>query len=165
MRSLLVLILFVLICFGVAAFGAQFTPGAWYAALAKPAWNPPSWVFAPVWTALYAMMAVAGWLVWRAGASASGQGGAEPATVRRAALGFFSLQLALNGAWSWLFFGLHRPGVAFAEIVVLWMAILVTVVLSWRVRALAGALLLPYLAWVAFAAVLNLTLYQMNQGT
>ena len=164
MRSLLVLVLFLVICFAVAAFGTQFTPGAWYAALAKPAWNPPSWVFAPVWTVLYAMMAVAGWLVWRVGAAAPGQGGAETTTVRRAALGFFALQLALNGAWSWLFFGLHRPGLAFAEIVALWIAILVTVVLFWRVRALAGALLLPYLAWVAFAAVLNLTLWQMNWG-
>ena len=153
MRSFLVLVLFLVVCFAVAAFGAQFTPGAWYAGLVKPAWNPPSWVFAPVWTALYAMMAVAGWLVWRSN---------EPARPLGQALGVFALQLVLNGAWSWLFFGLHRPGVAFAEIVALWMAILLTVVLFWRLRPLAGALLLPYLAWVAFAAALNFALWRLN---
>jgi tryptophan-rich sensory protein len=155
MRSFVVLVLFLLICFGVAAFGGQFAPGAWYAALDKPAWNPPSWVFAPVWTVLYALMAVAGWLVWRA---------REPVGTSGPALGAFALQLVLNGAWSWLFFGLHLPGLAFAEIVALWMAILLTVVLFWRVRPLAGALLLPYLAWVAFAAVLNLALWRLNAG-
>ena len=167
MRSTLVLILFFLICFGVAAFGGQFVPGEWYAGLEKPAWNPPSWVFAPVWTVLYALMAVAGWLAWRAEepSGASGVAGAAPrrgGSLRGAALGFFALQLALNGAWSWLFFGLHRPGIALAEIVALWMAILVTIVLFWRLRPLAGALLLPYLAWVAFAAALNAALWRMN---
>jgi tryptophan-rich sensory protein len=151
MRSFLVLVLFLLICFGVAAFGGQFTPGEWYAALEKPAWNPPSWVFAPVWTVLYALMAVAGWWVWRSG---------EPG--RGAAFGAFALQLVLNGAWSWLFFGLHLPGAAFAEIVALWLAILATVVLFWRLRPLAGTLLVPYLAWVTFAAALNLALWRLN---
>jgi tryptophan-rich sensory protein len=157
MRSFLVLVLFLVVCFGVAAFGGQFAPGEWYAALEKPAWNPPSWVFAPVWTVLYAMMAVAGWLVWRA---------REPERPRRsnrtAALGVFALQLVLNGAWSWLFFGLQRPGLAFAEIVALWLAILATVILFWRLRPLVGALLLPYLAWVGFAAALNLALWRLN---
>lgn len=164
MRSGLALVVFLLICFGVAAFGGQFTPGEWYVGLEKPAWNPPSWVFAPVWTALYALMAVAGWLVWRAEdpAGASTAAPRRGMSVRRAALGFFALQLALNGAWSWLFFGLHRPGIALAEIVALWMAILGTVVLFWRLRPLAGALLLPYLAWVAFAAALNAALWRLN---
>jgi len=159
MRSFLALVLFLVICFGTAAFGGQFAPGAWYAALEKPAWNPPAWVFAPVWTLLYAMMAVAGWLVWRAGGSAVGGAGAPS---RGIALGVYALQLVLNGAWSWLFFGLQRPGLAFAEIVALWLAILATTVLFWRVKPLAGALLVPYLAWVAFAAVLNLALWRLN---
>ncbi len=159
MRSVLVLVLFLVACFAVAAFGGQFAPGAWYAGLAKPAWNPPSWVFAPVWTVLYALMAVAGWLAWRTREPARAPGAAPD---RALALGAFALQLVLNGAWSWLFFGLHRPGVAFAEIVALWLAILVTVVLFWRLRPLAGALLLPYLAWVGFAAALNLALWRLN---
>lgn len=161
MRSILALILFLLACFGVAAFGAQFTPGEWYAGLEKPPWNPPAWVFGPVWTVLYAMMAVAGWLVWRSPEPPAGARGGWPAG-RRAALGAFAVQLALNGAWSWLFFGLHRPALAFAEIVALWLAILVTTILFWRVRATAGALLLPYLAWVTFAAALNLELWRLN---
>jgi len=158
MRSFLALVLFLVICFGTAAFGGQFAPGAWYAALEKPVWNPPAWVFAPVWTLLYAMMAVAGWLVWRAGAAEL----AGEVPLRGAALGVYAVQLVLNGAWSWLFFGLQRPGLAFGEIVLLWLAILGTAVLFWRVKPLAGALLVPYLAWVAFAAVLNLALWRLN---
>jgi len=159
MRSFLALVLFLVICFGTAAFGGQFAPGAWYAALEKPAWNPPAWVFAPVWTLLYAMMAVAGWLVWRGGGSAVGTGGGPS---RGIALGVYAVQLVLNGAWSWLFFGLQRPGLAFVEIVALWLAILATTVLFWRVKPLAGALLVPYLGWVGFAAALNLALWRLN---
>jgi tryptophan-rich sensory protein len=164
MRSFLVLVLFLLICFGAAAFGGQFTPGEWYAALAKPSWNPPAWAFAPVWTLLYAMMAVAGWLVWRSGERAPVRSASEAVQgpSRSLALAVYALQLVLNGAWSWLFFGLHRPGLAFAEIVLLWLAILATVVLFWRRKPLAGALLLPYLAWVGFAAALNFSLWRLN---
>jgi len=163
MRSVAILVLFLVACFGAAAFGAQFLPGAWYAALEKPSWNPPAWVFGPVWTALYTMMAVAGWLVWRAPARGGGGGGSATArSTRGAALAVFALQLVLNAAWSWLFFGLHRPGLAFAEICALWLAILATTLLFWRVRPLAGGLLLPYLAWVSFAAALNLALWRLN---
>ena len=153
MRSILAFVLFLIACFGAAAIGAQFTPGEWYSALEKPSWNPPAWVFGPVWTLLYTLMAIAGWLVWKADA---------PAAARRMALTAFAIQLALNAAWSWLFFGLHRPGVAFAEIVTLWLAILATTLLFRRIRPSAAALLLPYLAWVAFAAVLNFTLWRLN---
>jgi len=152
MRSVAVLVIFLEVAFAAAAIGAAFPPGDWYAGLVKPSWNPPSWLFAPVWTALYVMMAVAAWLVWRQGSA--------PAV--RGALAAWAVQLALNAAWSWLFFGLHRPGFAFAELVVLWLAILVTVVLARRVAPLAGALLLPYLAWVSFAGVLNVTLWRLN---
>ena len=149
------LVLFFVACFGAAAIGAQFEPGAWYAGLEKPPWNPPSWLFGPVWTVLYALMAVAGWLVWKA--EDAGAAGA-----RRAGLVAFAVQLVLNAAWSWLFFGLHRPGAAFAEIMALWLAIAATLLLFRRVRPLAAALLLPYLAWVTFAAALNFTLWRLN---
>ncbi len=138
------------LCFGAATIGARFKPGEWYAALRKPAWNPPAWLFAPVWTMLYAMMAVAAWLVWR-----------ETGVSRE--VGLFVLQLVLNALWSWLFFGLHRPGLALADIVALWLAILATHVAFDHVRPLAAWLLLPYLAWVTFAAALNAALWRLNR--
>jgi tryptophan-rich sensory protein len=141
-----------LLCFAAASPGAVFMPGEWYAALKKPAWNPPGWIFGPVWTALYTMMAVAAWLVWRRG------GWKEQ---RRPLLIFLS-QLALNALWTPLFFGLHRPGVAFAEIVLLWLAIVATVAAFRPVNRGAAWLLVPYLAWVSFAAVLNGTLWRLN---
>jgi translocator protein len=135
-----------------AWFGSQFAPGAWYQALEKPAWTPPSWLFGPVWTVLYAMMGVAAWMVWRE----RGFSGAPTA------LGLFLLQLVLNAAWSWLFFGLQRPDLAAAEILILWAAIAATIVASWRVRPLAGWLLVPYLLWVSFAAALNVAIWRLN---
>jgi tryptophan-rich sensory protein len=138
--------------FLAAAFGGFFAPGQWYASLAKPAWNPPAWIFGPVWTVLYAMMAVAAWLVWkRAGF------GRQPL-----ALSLFLAQLLLNALWSPLFFGLRNPGLAFADILLLWLALLATVVVFWRTRRVAGALLMPYLAWVTFAAALNLAIWRLN---
>jgi len=137
------------LCFAAAAVGARYKPGAWYAGLRKPAWNPPNWLFAPVWTLLYAMMAVAAWLVWR-----------DAGLSREITL--FVVQLLLNAAWTWLFFGLKRPGLAFVEIVALWLAILGTLVVLWSVRPLAALLLAPYLAWVTFAAALNAALWRLN---
>lgn len=128
-------------------------PGEWYASLAKPAWNPPSAVFAPVWTLLYAMMGVAAWLVWR-------QVGLREAALP---LSLFLVQLVLNALWSYLFFGLHRPDLALLDIVTLWVAILVVLVLFWRVSIPAGILLLPYLCWVGFASFLNFTLWRLNR--
>jgi translocator protein len=133
------------------AFGSQFQPGAWYAALEKPSWNPPSWVFGPVWTGLYLLMGLAAWLVWDRYRSAA-----------RTALAVFVLQIILNGLWSYLFFGLQSPALAFAGIVVLWILIVATLVLFWRLRTVAGVLLLPYLAWVSFAAALNFSIWQLN---
>ena len=141
-----------LLCFAAASPGAVFMPGEWFAALKKPSWNPPSWVFGPVWTALYAMMAAAAWLVWQRG------GWKE----QRKPLLIFLAQLALNAVWTPLFFGLHRPGVAFAEIVLLWLAIVATLVAFRPVNRTAAWLLVPYLAWVSFAAVLNGTLWRLN---
>lgn len=140
------------LCFAAASLGAFFPPGEWYGALKKPAWNPPGWVFGPVWSALYAMMGVAAWLVWRQG----GWGG------QRRPLLFFLAQLGLNALWTPLFFGLHRPGVAFVEIVLLWLAIAATLVAFLPVSRVAAWLLAPYLAWVGFATVLNFTLWRLN---
>ncbi len=151
-RSALALAGWLVVCFGAAAFGAQFTPGAWYAGLTKPSWNPPNWIFGPVWTALYTMMAFAAWLVWR---RAGWRNGALP-------LACFLLQLLLNALWSWLFFGRHNPALAVIEIGALWLAILTTVIVFRRITPLAAWLLVPYLAWVSFAAVLNFTLWRLN---
>lgn len=148
------LALSLLLVTAAASFGALFTPGAWYAALEKPAFNPPNWVFGPVWTLLYAMMAVAAWLVWR-------QRGNVPVAWPLIA---YTAQLVLNALWSWLFFGLNAMGVAFAGIFLLWMTIAIVVTLFWKISQAAGCLLLPYFAWVGFAAVLNFSLWRLNMG-
>ncbi len=149
---ILALIGWLVVCFAAASLGGLFLPGAWYAQLQKPRWNPPNWIFGPVWTLLYALMAVAAWLVWRRGGFA----------VQRTALRWFLLQLFLNALWSPLFFGLHKPSLGFADILLLWLALLATVAAFWKARPLAGWLLLPYLVWVSFAAVLNLALWTLN---
>lgn len=137
-----------------ATSGGLFGPDAWYAELLKPTWNPPSWVFGPVWTTLYAMMAVALWVVRREPESEDG--------LRKRAQVLFAIQFALNMGWTPLFFALHSPGLAFAEICILWVALLSTVLAFGRVRPLAGYLLLPYLLWISFALVLNGTIWLMN---
>jgi tryptophan-rich sensory protein len=152
MKNLLSLIVFLLAVFAVAASGAMFKPGEWYLALNKPAWNPPAWVFAPVWTILYGMIAVAGWRIWLVRGKA----------VVGLALAAYALQLLLNGVWSWLFFGLHQPGWALLDIVALLGAIIGTALLFRPLDAIAAWLLVPYIAWVAFAAFLNFTLWRLN---
>jgi benzodiazapine receptor len=141
--------------FAAAAAGIWLTNvslATWYPGLVKPSFNPPNWIFGPVWSALYFAMAVAAWLVWRRrGAQAVGL-----------ALSLYAAQLILNVAWSGLFFALQSPGVAFGEVLLFWGAILATLVTFWRVDRLAGALFVPYLAWVSFAAVLNLAIWQLN---
>lgn len=158
-HAVLALMAFLALCFAVAGIGSLFsTPAvrsAWFSELAKPAWNPPNWLFGPVWTLLYILMAIAAWLVWRERGWA---GAALPLSV-------FFIQLAINLAWSLIFFGAHRIGLAFADIVLLWLAILTTILLFWRISPLAGGLLLPYLLWVSFAGALNFAIWQMNQGS
>jgi tryptophan-rich sensory protein len=151
-RRLLALAGWVLLCFAAASLGGLFGPGEWYGALKKPSWNPPGWIFGPVWSALYTMMALAAWLVWR-------QGGW---VQERRPLLIFLAQLALNALWTPLFFGWQWPGVAFVEIVLLWLAIAATLAAFYRVSRVAAWLLVPYLAWVSFAAVLNFTLWRLN---
>lgn len=134
----------------IASMDAQ----AFYAQLVKPAWAPPASLFGPVWSVLYLLMGVAAWLVWRERPSQSVDG----------ALGLYLMQLAANALWSWLFFAWHKGAVAFGEILLLWALIAATIAAFWRISRLASALLLPYLAWVSFAAVLNWVLWLRNPG-
>ncbi len=146
------------VCFLAALIGSVFTAGAiptWYANLAKPEFTPPGWLFGPAWTVLYILMAIAAYIVWEKGLDKPGV---------RTALAAFLVQLALNALWSIIFFGLRSPAGAFAEVVVLWLAILVTMILFFRVSKAAGWLFVPYILWVSFAAVLNFTLWIMNLG-
>ena len=138
----------------VAAIGAaaSIDAGSFYTQLALPEWAPPPWVFGPAWTVLYALMGTAAWLVWRA----------DGFRAARGALTLFLVQLAPNALWSWLFFGWHRGALAFADILLLWVLVVVTLIAFWRVRALAGALLVPYLLWVSFACALNYAVWQLN---
>jgi len=154
-RDIAGLLAFLVICLGVSAAGGAATAssvGTWYQALIKPPFNPPDWLFAPVWTVLYVMMAVAGWRVWRA----HGLRGA------RLAMALFGIQLALNLAWSFVFFGYRLIGAALIEIVVLLVAIVITTILFWKRDRLAAVLFLPYAGWVAFATALNFALWRLN---
>ena len=141
----------------VAAVGGLATGssvGDWYRTLEKPWFNPPDAVFGPVWTVLYVLIALAGWRVWRR----------LPTVGGHSALGLWGVQLALNLLWTVLFFGLRRPSWALLEIVALWVVILVTIRMFWRLERAAGLLLVPYLLWVGYAAVLNLAVWWLNRG-
>ena len=146
------LIAFVAVVAACALTGAMFEPGEWYAALAKPAGTPPNWLFGPVWTTLYVMIAVAGWLLWRA----------EKSAQRASALTLWALQLGLNAAWSWLCFGQHALGWALLDIAALLLAILVLTTIARRVRRAAAWLLVPYALWVGYATWLNWSLWRLN---
>jgi tryptophan-rich sensory protein len=141
-------------CFATAAIGglASASAGAFYQQLNRPEWAPPGWLFAPVWTLLYLLMAISAWLVWRA----------RGFKAARDALSLFLLQLAVNAAWTPLFFVWHLGAAAFVEILVLWILIACTVVVFWHTHRLAAVLLLPYLAWVTFASGLTYTIWQLN---
>lgn len=155
MSSFLSLVGWLAACFATAAVGGIATStsvSTWYQGLNKPSWNPPSWVFGPVWTLLYILMAVAMWLVWR-----------TDSPNRTPAATLFVIQLILNALWSWLFFGWRMPGAAAVEIVVLWVVIAATTLIFARTSGVAAALMLPYLVWVAFASVLNFTIWRLNQ--
>jgi tryptophan-rich sensory protein len=142
------------VSFAAAAIGgmASADAGEFYEQLSRPAWAPPSWVFAPVWTLLYLLMGVAAWLVWR-------ERGFRRA---RTALLLFLMQLAVNALWTWLFFAWHLGALAFGEVLILWILVLCTVLVFWRVRPMAGALLIPYLGWVSFASALTYAIWQRN---
>ena len=150
--SIIGLACFITACFLTALTGACFRPGEWYELLKKPSWRPPNRLFAPVWTILYLMIAVAGWLIWReAGFARAGL-----------PLAVYALQLILNGAWTPLFFGLHRPDLGFVDIVLVWVSIIATIALFYPINVVAALLLVPYLAWVTFAAALNFAVWRLN---
>lgn len=154
MRQAIGLLGWLLVVFAAAAVGgfASANAGDFYQDLVRPSWAPPGWLFGPVWSVLYVLMGIAAWLVWRA----RGFAGA------RSALLVFIVQLAANALWTWLFFVWRQGGLAFAEILVLWALILVTIGLFRQVSTVAGALLLPYLAWVSFASILTLSTWRLN---
>lgn len=146
----------ILVCFLAAAIGSVFTSpqiDGWYAGLAKPWFAPPNWVFGPVWTTLYLLMGIALFLVWRKGL--------ERPDVRLGVI-LFGVQLAVNAAWSLVFFGLQSPFAGLVCIVILWVLILATLVQFWKVDRIAGALLIPYLAWVSIATALNHAIWVLN---
>lgn len=145
----------ILVAFTAAFIGGSARPGEWYRGIRKPSWNPPDWVFAPVWTMLYVLMGIAAAMIWAERARL-------PVTL---ALALFLGQLVCNSLWSWLFFGWHRMGWALLELLLLWSLILATIIAFWPIRPLAAQLLLPYLAWVSFAWFLNFTLWRLNRRT
>ncbi len=155
-QQLMGLVICLVICFSAAGVGGLATAGSvnsdWFSELIKPEWNPPDWVFGPVWSILYLMMAISAWLVWRCP-------GSETA---KWALSWFGFHLILNVMWSVLFFGLQRPGWAAIEIVLLWISILISIGLFYRDSKLAAGLLIPYLLWVSFATYLNITIWSLN---
>lgn len=142
------------IVFIAAAIGAAASihASSFYAQLLRPEWAPPSWLFGPAWTALYILMGIAAWLVWRIGGFRASQ----------SALIIFLVQLAFNALWSWLFFVWHHGALAFADILLLLALIVTTLISFWRIQPLAGALLIPYLLWVIFASALNYSIWQLN---
>lgn len=155
MRNTFVLVGFFLVTFAAAAIGGLSTSSGvrdWYPTLAKPTWTPPAWLFGPAWTLLYICIAIAGFLAWRR----AGFAGAKWT------LALFAVQLILNATWSWIFFGLHQPGWAFGEIVLLWASILATTAALFTISTWAGVLFVPYLLWVTFAAGLNFAIWRLN---
>ena len=145
-----------LVSFAAAAAGAiaSIDAKSFYAQLQRPDWAPPSWLFGPVWSVLYALMGLSAWLVWRTGGF----------RAARSSLMLFLIQLAFNALWSWPFFAWHQGAAAFVEVLLLWLLIAATVASFWQRSALAGILMLPYLAWVSFAAALTFSVWRLNPG-
>ncbi|WP_419912217.1 TspO/MBR family protein [Hoeflea sp.] len=143
------LVVFLLLVAAAAWSGSRFQPGEWYAQLQKPAWTPPNWLFPVAWGVLYLMIAIAGWFVWRGGGLSL-------------ALVIWTVQLCINAAWSWLFFGRHLMRAALADIILLWLAIIAFIFASWPLSQAAAVLFVPYLLWVSFAALLNWRIVRLN---
>lgn len=153
-RQVAGLLAWLLSCFAAAAIGAVASSeaGDFYEQLVRPAWAPPGWLFAPVWTVLYLLMGIAAWLVWRVHGFKEG----------KTALVLFIVQLGANALWTWVFFVWRQGALAFVEIIVLWCLIAATAVLFRRLNAVAAALLLPYLVWVTFASALTFATWRLN---
>ncbi len=155
-RNLLGFVASLALSFSAAAVGGlgAADAGTFYSQLVRPSWAPPGWLFGPVWSVLYTLMGVAAWLVWKR----AGLAGAREALI------LFVIQLVANALWSWLFFAWHIGAAAFAEVLVLWLLIVATIRAFWRLRRLAAVLLIPYLGWVSFAAILTFSVWQRNPG-
>lgn len=138
---------------GISGFFTVTGVESWYQTIQKPSWNPPNWVFGPVWTTLYVMMGIALWLVWKEDTSRE---------LKMIAAILFGVQLILNFLWSFVFFRLEQPGFAFLEILFMWIAILATIFAFAQVNKTAAWLLVPYISWVSFAAILNFTIWRLN---
>lgn len=151
--AILSALVFFLAAAAAAAPGIIFRPGVWYRNLVKPPWCPPDWLFGPVWSVLYLCIAVSGWLVWR-----------EAGVAGLRVLAIYGVHLVLNGLWSTVFFGMRRVGLAFIEILCLWLGIVATLFAFHPIDETAAYLLLPYLLWVSFAAGLNFRIWQLNSG-
>ena len=157
MQKTLKIVLLVVLCVTLGYLSGMVTRESitsWYPTLEKPFFNPPNWIFAPVWTLLYIMMGIAAGLIWTSGA--------EQKKVNRA-LGFFAIQFGLNTLWSYLFFGLQNPLLALVEVLLLWLMIFETYNQFKRIKKTAGFLLIPYLAWVSFATILNASIWWLNK--
>jgi benzodiazapine receptor len=152
--KLLATLAVVLTAGGIAALATTRATPTWYQTLKKPSFDPPEWLFGPAWTLLYLLMAVAAWLVWKQGIGAPGV---------KLALAVFLVQLILNALWSVFFFGLRSPLAGLVDIIALWLAILATTIFFFRISVPAGVLLLPYIAWVSFAAILNAAILRLNR--
>ncbi|MCW3093202.1 MAG: tryptophan-rich sensory protein [Ferruginibacter sp.] len=151
--KLIVSILIPLLIGGVAGFFTSTGVNGWYADADKPPFNPPNWIFAPVWTILYIMMGLALWLVWK---------NSGKKLVKQTAIFLFSFQLALNFAWSFIFFYAHQPGWAFVEILLMWAIIMLTIIWFGKISPAAAWLMVPYIWWVSFAALLNFYIWKLN---
>jgi translocator protein len=157
MKPWMKLLLAIALPLGVGVLAGLLTTAGvngWFKTIQKPSWNPPNAVFAPVWTTLYILMGIALYLVWNSKA---------PAEAKRRAITFWMIQLALNALWSFLFFSNHTIGLALIDIVFLWLAILITIFLMARVHRAAAWLMVPYISWVSFAALLNFAIWQLNK--
>jgi benzodiazapine receptor len=155
--NLLKLIFSILICQAAGIIGSFFTTSSissWYSTINKPSFNPPNWIFGPVWISLYIMMGISLYLVWQ-------KSGLQGISIKKAII-FFGIQLALNSLWSIIFFGAHSPMAAFFEIIVLWVFILLTLLEFQKISSPAGWLLVPYLLWVTFASILNFSIWRLN---
>ncbi len=155
MNNTIKLIISIALTVGLGLLGGIFTATeieTWFVQLNKPSWNPPNWLFAPVWTTLYLLMGIAFYMIWKSPAS----------STKRAAIVIFIIQFILNFAWSYIFFNQHKIGLAFADIILLWLCIFITIVVFSRINKTAAWLLVPYICWVSFASILNYAIWQMN---
>ena len=156
MNTYLKLFISVVICLAIGGVSGYFTASeipTWYVTLNKPSFNPPNWIFAPVWTTLYFLMGISFWLVWKSNAAAA---------IKNKAITYFIIQLILNFFWSIIFFSFHQLGIALAEIIILWIFILLSFMAFYPISKPAAYLLLPYLLWVSFATILNFSIWKLN---